>query len=87
MSKQEVLSCERESLPVGLSVAQGQTKRYVTVPADLPVLIEADEAAALYGCTSKHIRDQCRKGSIRAVKLGRSWRIHRDSFLQQCGLK
>jgi len=56
------------------------------IPANLPILIDANQAGAIANMSSKFIRDKCRDGSIKAVKCGRSWRINRDAFLEWLGL-
>jgi len=54
---------------------------------NLPPLITVDDAAAIRGNCTAFIRAKCRDGSIKASKLGDSWRINRDAFLAQCGLR
>ena len=54
---------------------------------NLPPLITVETAAAIRGNCTAFIRAKCRDGSIRATKLGDSWRINRDAFLAQIGLK
>ena len=56
------------------------------VPTDLPVMLDVKTAAEIWDGSQKFIRDQLRKGVIRGTKLGGSWRINRDEFLEQCGL-
>lgn len=53
----------------------------------LPPLIDVDTAAAIRGNCTAFIRAKCRDGSIKATKLGDSWRIITSAFLAQCGLK
>lgn len=59
---------------------------YTTLPNNLPILIDVPIAARIRGNSEAFIRRECCKGNIKATKLGRSWRIHRDAFLKQCGL-
>ena len=58
-----------------------------TLPDNLPIMLDANTCAAIVGTSAKCIRDRCAKGDIRAVKIGRVWRIERDSFLAQLGLQ
>lgn len=57
------------------------------LPHDLPIMLDADTCGGITNTTAKCIRDQCKSGAIRAVKVGRVWRIPRDPFLEQFGLK
>ena len=57
------------------------------IPANLPMLIDAEQAASIASTSPKFIRDHCQDGTIKAVKCGRVWRINRDAFLEQFGLK
>ena len=52
----------------------------------LPLLLIVRQAAEVGGWSEKHVRDQLAKGHIRGCKLGQSWRVNRDEFLQQVGL-
>ena len=54
---------------------------------NLPPLIDADTAGAIRGNCTAFIRAKCRDGSIKATRLGSSWRINTLEFLKQCGLK
>lgn len=57
-----------------------------TIPNDLALLIDANQAAGIANTSAKFIRDRCKDGTIKAVKVGRVWRINRDEFLKQFGL-
>lgn len=61
-------------------------KAYMEVPANLPLMIDPKTAAALTGLSDAHIRRECVKGNIKAVKSGSAWRINRDAILAQFGL-
>jgi excisionase family DNA binding protein len=62
---------------------QGMTR---VVREELPAFLDANQAAAIISVSPKFIRDRCQDGTIKAVKCGRVWRIHRDAFLEQFGL-
>lgn len=49
-------------------------------------LIKTSDAAALLACTTRKITDMCRKGEIKAVKVGSDWRINTSAFLDQFGI-
>lgn len=53
---------------------------------ELPVFLDANQAAEIISVSPKFIRDRCQDGTIKAVKCGRVWRINRDAFLEQFGL-
>jgi len=50
-------------------------------------LIKACDAAKLLCCTPRKITDMCRKGEIKAVKVGTDWRINTAAFLEQFGIE
>lgn len=52
----------------------------------LPVLMTVRQAAEVGGWSEKHIRYLLATGGIKGCKLGQSWRVHRDAFLEQLGL-
>lgn len=64
----------------------GRLHGVATIPADLGLLIDANQAASIASVSPKFIRDRCQDGTIKAVKIGRVWRINRDAFLLQFGL-
>ena len=53
---------------------------------ELKPLITCEEAASLGIAKARHIRKMCESGEIKAVKVGRIWRINRDALLSQYGL-
>lgn len=55
-------------------------------PLALPLLLNVRQAAELLNVSEKHVRDLCLDGTIRSVRVGRSWRIGRDSLLEQFGI-
>lgn len=57
------------------------------MPANLPLMLDPEQCASIASTSSKFIRDRCQDGTIKAVKCGRVWRINRDAFLEQLGLK
>lgn len=56
-------------------------------PRLLPLLLSVRQAAELLNVSEKHIRDLCRDGTIRSVRVGSSWRIGRDALLEQFGIE
>ncbi|RVU97167.1 DNA-binding protein [Coriobacteriales bacterium OH1046] len=55
-------------------------------PHVLPLLLNVRQAAEILNVSEKHVRDLCLDGTIRSVRVGRSWRIGRDSLLEQYGI-
>ena len=51
------------------------------------LLMNAKEAASITGLSSRTIVRMCDSGELPAVKLGNSWRINREKFMQLIGLK
>lgn len=57
-----------------------------TVPENLPMLLDSEQAAALANCSAKHIRELLRDGRLQGAKVGNLWRVNRDALLQMLGL-
>lgn len=49
-------------------------------------LIKTEVAAKLLSCTTRKVSDMCKKGEIKAVKVGSDWRINTAAFLEQFGI-
>ena len=49
--------------------------RLTELPNPLPLFLTAEEYAAIYGVTAKHVRDLLRDGKLDGVRIGGSWRI------------
>lgn len=50
-------------------------------------LIMTKDAAALLSCSRQKVADMCRKGEIKAVKLGMDWRINTAALIEQFGIE
>jgi excisionase family DNA binding protein len=48
---------------------------------ELPIWLTVKEAAACFRTTAASIRGAIRRGELRALRIGRLVRIHRDSLL------
>ena len=65
---------------------------HTTIPTEakdlktLPLMLDVETARQIPGCSDRYMRDMCEKKKVKAVKLGRVWRINRDSLLEFCGL-
>lgn len=55
-------------------------------PRTLPLLLTVRQAAELLNVSEKHVTVLCRKGEIKAVRVGSAWRIGRDALLAQYGI-
>lgn len=53
----------------------------------LPPLITSKEAAQLARCSENHVTQLCRSGKVKAVRLGRHWRINTAEFMAYLGIK
>ena len=53
---------------------------------ELPPLMDTTQAARLLGVTRHCVTDLCNRGDIKAVRIGRVWRINRDALLDKCGM-
>lgn len=52
----------------------------------LPLMLSTETARQLLNCSDRYVRTLCESGGVKAVKLGRVWRVNRDSLLEFCGL-
>lgn len=52
----------------------------------LPALCGVSQAAELTGYSTHFVSDACARGDIKAVKVGRRWRIDTTALLRQFGL-
>ncbi len=43
-------------------------------------LFDADEVARYLGVERSTVQRWCRSGYLKAIKIGKSWRIHRDEL-------
>ena len=66
--------------------AGGSKMMTATERCTLPEILNVRQAAALLGVSEHHIRNLCKRSSIRSVKLGREWRIGRDALIRQMGI-
>lgn len=53
---------------------------------DMPQLVSVRQAAQVLNCSGRHVMRLCERGELKAVKLGRLWRINRDALAARCGL-
>lgn len=52
----------------------------------LPLLLNIEAASNIPQISDRQMRKWCEDGTIKAVKMGRVWRVNRDSLLEFCGL-
>lgn len=52
----------------------------------LPPLVSCKQLAEVCGCSERHIARMCKAGQLKAVKLGKIWRINRDAAAERLGL-
>lgn len=53
----------------------------------LPQLMSVSQAADVLGVSQRHVARLCERGKIKAVKIGRLWRVNRDALAVQCSIK
>jgi excisionase family DNA binding protein len=53
---------------------------------ELPIRLRTDTAAGIANCAPRTMRNLCAAGKVKATKVGRDWRIDRDSLLRFCAL-
>ncbi|MDY4523078.1 MAG: helix-turn-helix domain-containing protein [Atopobium sp.] len=54
---------------------------------ELPPLITSYQAAEILQVTPRQAINLCKENRFKALKIGREWRINRDSLLEYVGLK
>lgn len=52
----------------------------------LPLLLNIETASSIPQISDRQMRKWCEDGTVKAVKMGRVWRVNRDSLLAFCGL-
>lgn len=52
-----------------------------------PPTMDTKEAAWLLSCSVKHVRDLCERGDLRAVRVGKLWRINRAQVYALAGIE
>ena len=52
----------------------------------MPALLDTEQAAAILGQTTAFVAKACASGTYPAIKIGNSWRINKERFLQMFGL-
>ena len=51
-----------------------------------PPTIDTKETAWLLSCSVKHVRDMCEHGDLKAVRVGKLWRINRAQVYRMAGI-
>ena len=55
-------------------------KNYIPSLDNLPYMMTLDMVAGLTGLNYETVKRHCQKGVIKAVKIGREWRVKKDDF-------
>ena len=50
------------------------------------LMMDPSEAARISGLSARSITRLCNSGAIKAVRLGKLWRINRRAFMAQLGI-
>lgn len=56
-------------------------KNYISSLHNLPYMLTLEMVAGLTGLNYETIKRHCQRGIIKAVKIGREWRVRQDDFL------
>ena len=73
----------------GTSMSDGnRTTRTLTIDEidKLGALTDIKGVVGILGCSERYARELCTTKAIRAVKMGRNWRVRVDSLLEFAGL-
>ena len=52
----------------------------------LPPLLTISQIVTMGVCSDREVRKMCADGQVKAIKVGKNWRIYRDSLLRHIGL-
>lgn len=63
------------------------TRTDAATNASLPELLDTRQAAQILNVTPRMVTDLCKRGRIKAVRLGKLWRVNRDALLDFAGLR
>ena len=61
--------------------ANALNKNYISNLEGLPFMLTLEMVAGLTGLNYETVKRHCQKGIIKAVKIGREWRVRQDDFL------
>jgi hypothetical protein len=57
-------------------------RNYISSLDGLPYLLTLEMVAGLTGFNYETLKKYCQKGTIKARKIGREWRVSQDDFLK-----
>ena len=57
-------------------------RNYISSLDSLPYLLTLEMVAGLTGFNYETLKKYCQKGTIKARKIGREWRVSQDDFLK-----
>ena len=52
----------------------------------LPDLLTTTEVASILRCSDRNVEKHCKRGTFRAVKAAKSWRINKEDVLKYAKL-
>lgn len=64
-----------------------ETKTGTTDRDALPELLNTSQAAEVLQVTPRMVSAMCSSGKLKAVRVGRLWRVNRDALLDFAGLR
>lgn len=64
-----------------------ETKTGATAREALPELLNTSQAAEVLQVTPRMVSAMCSSGKLKAVRVGRLWRVNRDALYEFAGLR
>lgn len=64
-----------------------ETKTSTAARDALPELLNTSQAAEVLQVTPRMVSAMCSSGKLKAVRVGRLWRVNRDALLDFAGLR
>lgn len=64
-----------------------ETKTGTAARDALPELLNTSQAAEVLQVTPRMVSAMCSSGKLKAVRVGRLWRVNRDALLDFAGLR
>lgn len=64
-----------------------ETKTGTAARDALPELLNTSQAAEVLQVTPRMVSAMCTSGKLKAVRVGRLWRVNRDALLDFAGLR
>ena len=83
MSRRKCLQHGCSCVEVGLMVKIA--KRPATMWTKLPVVLDTEDVAIIFGLTEVQVRALARSGKLPCFKVGKNWRFEKGALMKFCG--